>query len=112
MESGTPLLHPAAAEEPAAREGRLSTFGAAAMLTCWSTASCNLLYPWLYGVAGVVSGPALQLAMQLLTTWVAVRMCDAARVHARGTEHFLKCIGSFSFDGTRRVEPVARSCTT
>ena len=79
MDSGTPLLHPAAADEPAAREGRLGTFGAAAMLTCWSTASCNLLYPWLYGVAGVVSGPALQLAMQFLTTWVAVRMCDAAR---------------------------------
>ena len=73
-----PLLQPAA-EKHAGDGGVYGVAGATMMLTCWSTAAANILYPWAFGVTGIVLGPALQLCVQGLTTFLTVLLCDAAR---------------------------------
>ena len=35
---------------------------AAVLLMTWSTSSSNVMYPWTFGVLGVIGGPLLMLA--------------------------------------------------
>ena len=56
---------PPAEKTPSSHARTMTTFGTMAMLASWSTASSNVMYPWAYGVLGVIGGPLIGLAIQV-----------------------------------------------
>ena len=63
---------------PATSSGKhISLLSAGMLLTTWSTSSSNVLYPYTFGVLGVVGGP-LMMFVAFYINWKSTRWCVAA----------------------------------
>jgi len=84
----TTRLKPAASgcePPPKGPHPNLSKWSAAILLMTWSTSSSNVMYPWTFGVLGVILGPILMLLVFGVSLRSTLWIVAAARHHESKT---------------------------